>query len=369
MSTLNASNFVAGNAKLTSTGVKLPAYAANSKPSSAELGTMILNQDTAKIELWNGTGWVVIGGGLADGGGPDRAINNLSDLISGQSGIKTIWTTLNNQVPAFQIGVNFDVANGPWYMASFIMPDNSAWITDNVNATVAKGVYNNNNNTISSTTRPARTGTMPYRGSSIRLGEVYTPNYINNVSNADGRGWYTGGAGYNTGWNAISYYNHGTQAAFTSAQMTALRTLATEMAPQTPHTAMEVDAQNLGTSTNWRADYTGNIGGHANWIRDAAGNVVRTTPSEQASDERGACWYWRPGYYQAELFGGGSFAYTPGSSSGANNINNGLPTSFIFPADLKFSGTTGGGSAFGTAYHVDSGFINQYNSRNYFLFK
>ena len=63
MSTLNASNFVAGNAKLTSTGVKLPAYAANSRPSSAELGTMILNQDTAKIELWNGTSWVVIGGG------------------------------------------------------------------------------------------------------------------------------------------------------------------------------------------------------------------------------------------------------------------------------------------------------------------
>ena len=64
MSTLNASNFVAGNAKLTSGGVKLPAYAANSKPSSSEVGTLILNQDTAKIELWNGTSGVVIGGGV-----------------------------------------------------------------------------------------------------------------------------------------------------------------------------------------------------------------------------------------------------------------------------------------------------------------
>ena len=40
-----------------------------------------------------------------------------------------------------------------------------------------------------------------------------------------------------------------------------------------------------------------------------------------------------------------------------------------FPKDIKSSGTTGGGSAFGTAYHVDGGFNNRYNSRNYFLTK
>lgn len=369
MSTINASTFAAGNAKLTSTGFKLPAYASGSRPSGVEQGTMILNSDNGKIELWNGTSWVVIGGGLADGESEDRAFANLSDLPGGQSGIKKLYTTLNNQVAPFQIAVNFDVSGGPYYMASFIMPESVAWNTDSVNQVVGKGVYNNNNNTQSSTTRPARTGNMPYRGSSVRIGEVYTQNYINNVSNANDRGWYTGGAGYNTGWLGISYYNHATESAFTQAQITALRSICTQMAPQTPHTAMEIDAQGLGSQTNWYgSDFTGNIGGHANWIRDASNNIIRSTPSENRSDERGACWFWRPGFYQAELFGGGSFDYSPGNAN-SPNINNGLPASFIFPKDIKFSGTTGGGSAFGTAYHTDSGFTNVYNARNYFLAK
>ena len=368
MSTINASTFAAGNAKLTSTGMKLPSFSEASRPSGVETGTLILNSDNGKVQVWNGSSWVTVGGGLADGNSAETAFANLSDLPSGQSGIQKLYTTLGGAVGPFRVAVNFDVSGGPWYMTSFIMPDSVAWITDDVNATVGKGVYNNNNNTQSSTTRPARTGNMPYRGSSTRIGEVYTPNYINNVSNANNRGWYTGGAGYNTGWLNISYYNHGEEQAYTQAQLTALRNICTQMAPQTPHTAMEVDAQGLGSNTNWRSDYTGNIGGHANWIRDYNNNVIRSTPSEQASDERGACWFWRPGFYQASLFGGGSFSYTP-SGSNSPNINNGLDVSFIFPKDVKFSGTTGGGSAFGTAYHVDGGFNNRYNSRNYFLTK
>ena len=73
-------------------------------------------------------------------------------------------------------------------------------------------------------------------------------------------------------------------------------------------------------------------------------------------------------FIKHHCYGGGSFDYSPGNAN-SPNINNGLPASFIFPKDIKFSGTTGGGSAFGTAYHVDSGFTNVYNSRNYFLAK
>ena len=215
MSTINASTFAAGNAKLTSSGMKLPSFSEASRPSGVETGTLILNSDNGKVQVWNGSSWVTVGGGLADGNTPESAFANLSDLPGGQSGIKKLYTTLGGAVGPFRMAINFDVSGGPWYMTSFIMPDNSAWITDDVNATVAKGVYNNNNNTISSTTRPARTGVMPYRGSSVRIGEVYTPDYINNVSNADARGWYLGGAGYNNGWNNISYYNHGEEQAYT----------------------------------------------------------------------------------------------------------------------------------------------------------
>ena len=147
MSTINASTFAAGNAKLTSSGMKLPSFSEASRPSGVETGTLILNSDNGKVQVWNGSSWVTVGGGLADGNTAETAFANLSDLPGGQSGIKKLYTTLNGAVGPFRVAVNFDVAGGPWYMTSFIMPDNSAWITDDVNATVAKGVYNNNNNT------------------------------------------------------------------------------------------------------------------------------------------------------------------------------------------------------------------------------
>ena len=372
MSQLNASNFVAGTTSVSTSGVSLPSFTAGNKPSNVPVGTMILNGDNGKIEVWNGFNWITIGGGFSDGSSEEKAFANLSDIPTNTyTGIQYLYTTLNNQVAPFQIAVNFDIANGPWYMASFVMPTEFAWNTDGVNSTVAAGVYNDNNSTHSSTTRPRRTGTIVSRGSNLRVGEIYTPQQVESVSDSNARGWYVGGSGYNTGFYAISYYNHASQTTFTSAQVTALRSIATSMAPQTPHTALEIDAQGLGAVSPWiGGNFTGNIGGHANWIRDANNVELRATPSENASDERGAAWYWRPGFYQAELFGGGSFDYAPGAASGiVADINDGLPTSFILPTQIKFSGTTGGGSMFGTAYHTDTGWNNRWNDRNYFLFK
>ena len=98
MSTINASTFAAGNAKLTSSGMKLPSFSEASRPSGVETGTLILNSDNGKVQVWNGSSWVTVGGGLADGNTAETAFANLSDLPGGQSGIKKLYTTLNGAV-------------------------------------------------------------------------------------------------------------------------------------------------------------------------------------------------------------------------------------------------------------------------------
>ena len=332
--------------------------------SAGDAGSMVFDSSTGQLAFWDGTDWKLVkGGGTQDGLTADGAFSQLSDVADkGYTGIQTLYTTFNETVAPVEVQVNFSVPNGPWYMVSFAMPAGYRWDADNMNGTVGAGVYNNTNSTHSSTTRPRRTGTVPNMGTR-QVGEIYNVSQIESVSNAAARGWHVGGAGYNTGWKAIEYYNHGTQTNFSLSEITALRNIVTQLSSYTPHCGLEIDAQGLGSATNWRQDYTGNIGGHGNWLR-IGNDYMRSTPSENASDERGVAFFWTHNSYQAELFGGGSLDYAVSGGTPA-----GLPNGFILPDAVKFSGTTGGGSMFGTPYMNFSGFENRRNNRNYFLCK
>ena len=332
--------------------------------SASDAGSIIYDSDKNALAYWNGSNWKLLSGsGTADGSSASNAFANISDIAnSGLTGIQNLWTNFNETTAPTQVSINFDVPDGPWFMVSFVMPSGYRWDSDNMNGTVGAAVYSENNSTHSSTGRPRTTGTVPNMGTR-QVGEIFTSAQIENVSNSSGRGWHTGGAGYNTGWKAIEYYNHGSQSNFSLSEITALRSVVTELSSYTPHCGLEIDSQGLGAATNWRQDYTGNIGGHGNWLR-IGNDYMRSTPSENASDERGAAWFWTHNTYQAELFGGGSFSYNV-----SGGTPSGLPTGFILPDAIKLSGTTGGGSMFGTPYMNFSGFENRANSRNYFLCK
>ena len=357
MSSLTVDNVV------LSSGARVPIFSSTDRPQPEE-GLTIWNSTLGVLEIASAGGdWVQIGnpaGSNVDGLTPASAFDSLDQVATLYTGQKTLYTTAGGAVPAFQVLVDFDVSGGPWYVMSFVMPSGFRWDTDDVNGTVAAGVYSEGNSTHSSTGRPGRTGNVPNMGTR-RVGEIYTTSYISGVSNSSARGWYPGGAGYNTGWLGISYFNHATTAEFTPEQVTALRAQVTKLSTYTPHCALEIDAQGLGSQTNWRQDYTGNIGGHGNWLR-SGNQYMRSTPSENASDEVGAAWFWTHDTYQAELFGGGSFAYGVGGGTPT-----GLPTGFVMPDAIKLSGTTGGGSMFGTPYINFGGFTNRLNNRNYFL--
>ena len=349
-------------------GVQIPIYTDGDRPPVEE-GLMIYNSTVNLVQVGSSTGeWVNIG---SPESAAEESIDGLTagtafatlDQVSGlYSGTQILYTTFNNSTQPTEVLVNFDVPSGPWFVVSFVMPEPSAWVTDNVNGTVAAGVYSNNNSTNSSTTRPRRTGTVPNMGTR-QVGQIFTPNQIESVTNSSSRGWYVGGAGYNTGWQTIEYYNHATQSNFSLSEITGLRSVVTQLSSYTPHCGLEIDAQGLGSPTDWRSDFTGNIGGHANWLR-LGNNYMRSTPSENRSDERGAAWFWTHNTYQPELFGGGSFDYAV-----SGGTPTGLPPGFILPDAIKFSGTTGGGSMFGTPYMNFSGFENRLNNRNFFLCK
>ena len=357
MSSLTVDNIV------LSDGATVPIFTAAERPLPEE-GLIIWNSTEGILQIASASGtWISIGsaaGSNVDGLTPASAFSSLDDVATLYTGTKTLYTTAGGTVPAFEVLVNFDVTGGPWYVMSFVMPSGYRWDSDNMNGTVAAGVYSDGNNTHSSTTRPNRSGAVPNMGSR-RVGEIFTSNYISSVTNATARGWYSGGSGYNTGWLGIEYYNHASSSNFSPTQTQALRDSVTKLSNYTPHCGLEIDAQGLGSQTNWRQDYTGEIGGHGNWLR-SGNQYMRSTPSENASDERGAAWYWTHDSYQAELYGGGSFDYAVGGGTPA-----GLPTGFIMPDAVKFSGRTGGGSMFGTPYMNFAGFENRLNTRNYFL--
>ena len=77
MSQINAGKFIA------STGVEFPSYTDNNKPTNLGTGATIYNSDTEKLETWNGSEWMVIGGGSEpDGTSQEKAATSAAAILA-----------------------------------------------------------------------------------------------------------------------------------------------------------------------------------------------------------------------------------------------------------------------------------------------
>ena len=77
MSQINAGKFIA------STGVEFPSYTNNNKPTNLGTGATIYNSDNEELETWNGSEWMVIGGGSdPDGSSQDKAATSAAAILA-----------------------------------------------------------------------------------------------------------------------------------------------------------------------------------------------------------------------------------------------------------------------------------------------
>ena len=76
MGQINAGKFIA------STGIEFPSYTNNNKPNNLGAGATIYNSDNEELETWNGSEWMVIGGGSdPDGSSPDKAATSAAAIL------------------------------------------------------------------------------------------------------------------------------------------------------------------------------------------------------------------------------------------------------------------------------------------------
>ena len=77
MSQINAGKFI------SSTGIEFPSYTESQKPTNLGTGATIYNSDTEKLETWNGSEWMVIGGGSEpDGTSQDKAATSAAAILA-----------------------------------------------------------------------------------------------------------------------------------------------------------------------------------------------------------------------------------------------------------------------------------------------
>ena len=76
MGQINAGKFIA------STGIEFPSYTNNNKPNNLGAGATIYNSDNEELETWNGSEWMVIGGGSdPDGSSPEKAATSAAAIL------------------------------------------------------------------------------------------------------------------------------------------------------------------------------------------------------------------------------------------------------------------------------------------------
>ena len=73
---------------------RIPNYAAASKPSSPEVGDVILNTDTATLEVWTGDRWAICGGGNRGGSAANPAESAGDGYDQGNQTSGTLWVTI-----------------------------------------------------------------------------------------------------------------------------------------------------------------------------------------------------------------------------------------------------------------------------------
>ena len=77
MGQINAGKFI------SSTGIEFPSYTESQKPTTLGTGATIYNSDTEKLETWNGSEWMVIGGGSEpDGTSQEKAATSAAAILA-----------------------------------------------------------------------------------------------------------------------------------------------------------------------------------------------------------------------------------------------------------------------------------------------
>ena len=64
MSQLTVGTVVTGAASLSGTGLRLPSYTNSNRPGSPNTGQLIWNSDEGKAQIWGGSDWDDVGGGI-----------------------------------------------------------------------------------------------------------------------------------------------------------------------------------------------------------------------------------------------------------------------------------------------------------------
>ena len=76
MSQLNAGKIIG------STSIEFPSYTTNNRPTNLGTGATIYNSDNEELETWNGSEWMVIGGGSdPDGSSPEKAATSAAAIL------------------------------------------------------------------------------------------------------------------------------------------------------------------------------------------------------------------------------------------------------------------------------------------------
>ena len=83
MSQLTVGTVVTGAASLSGTGLKLPQYNNSNRPGSPNTGQMIWNTDEAKAQIWGGSDWDDVGGGIPPAANITRGAYLVSDGDNG----------------------------------------------------------------------------------------------------------------------------------------------------------------------------------------------------------------------------------------------------------------------------------------------
>ena len=73
---------------------RLPNYAANNKPGSPEIGDLIVNTDTATLEVWTGDRWAVCGGGNRGGSASNPATSADDAYNQGNQTSGNVWVEI-----------------------------------------------------------------------------------------------------------------------------------------------------------------------------------------------------------------------------------------------------------------------------------
>ena len=104
MSQLTVGTVVTGNASLATEGLKLPSFAAGSRPASPNIGQMIWNSTDAKAQIWSGSEWDDVGGGVPGTTNETRGAYLVSD---GDNGTFWAYPGQNNAVSSPLTGFRY----------------------------------------------------------------------------------------------------------------------------------------------------------------------------------------------------------------------------------------------------------------------